>query len=245
MMKFCSTVALGISVIGLSLFFSFGEAPASTLFDDAVSFVAGYGPTCVAVGDIDRDGHHDLAVTNDGSYPDDLGSVDIFLGEGDGTFAQAVSYGAGTQPHSIALGDFDRDGYQDLAVANTWSFDVSILLGEGDGTFAQAVSFDAGALPYSVAVGDFDGDGHQDLAVANAGSYPNDDGSVCIFLGEGDGTFAQVVSFDAGALPYSVAVGDFDGDEHQDLAVANRWSDEVSILINATPDSSCFVGLVI
>ena len=84
----------------------------------------------------------------------------------------------------MAVGDFNGDGRQDLAVANQGSATVSILLGNGDGTFDAAMNFGAGFAPSSVAVGDFNGDGRQDLAVANQGSA-----TVSILLGNGDGTF--------------------------------------------------------
>ena len=70
-------------------------------------------------------------------------------------------------PVSVAVGDFNGDGKQDLAVANDSSDNVSILLGDGTGNFSAATNFGTGDCPYSVAVGDFNGDGKQDLAVAN------------------------------------------------------------------------------
>jgi len=56
--------------------------------------------------------------------------VSILVNNGDGTFAADVTYGAGTQPFSIAVGDLDADGDLDLAVANFYSENVSILLNE-------------------------------------------------------------------------------------------------------------------
>jgi hypothetical protein len=50
-------------------------------------------------------------------------------------------------------------------------------------------------------------------------------------LGRGDGTFQAAVSYAAGSAPYSVAVGDFNGDGIPDLAVANVGSDNVSVLL--------------
>jgi len=81
------------------------------------------------VGDFNGDGRNDLAVANYNS-----GDVSILLRDGEGTFAPAVSYRAGTYPTAIAAGDFNRDNTSDLAVANSFSDNVSILLGNGDGT---------------------------------------------------------------------------------------------------------------
>jgi hypothetical protein len=44
--------------------------------------------------------------------------------------------------------------------------------------------------------------------------------------------------FAAGSVPFSVAVGDFNGDGKPDLAVANGGSNSVSVLINNTPSPS-------
>ena len=49
------------------------------------------------------------------------------------------------------------------------------------------------------------------------------------------GAFLEVPNFGAGSFPYSVAVGDFNGDHKPDLAVANSDSNNVSVLINNTP----------
>jgi hypothetical protein len=70
----------------------------------------------------------------------------------------------------VAIGDFNGDGIPDLAVANSFSNNVSILLGTGTGTFGAATNFTVSGSPISVAIGDFNGDGMSDLAVANFGS---------------------------------------------------------------------------
>ena len=83
------------------------------------------------------------------------------------SFAAATKFGVGGCPSSVAVGDFNGDGKQDLAAANISASNVSILLGNGAGSFSAASNFGAGSAPTSVAVGDFNGDGKQDLAVAN------------------------------------------------------------------------------
>jgi len=143
-----------------------------------------------------------------------------------------VPYSVGSNPHSIAVGDFNGDGILDMVVANYGGDSVSVLLGNGDGTFQTQATYATGsspysvANPYSVAVGDFNGDGKLDIVVANsAGS------SVLILRGNGDGTFQPRVSYTTGLYPSSVAVGDFNGDGKLDLIVGNAGGDTVSVLL--------------
>jgi hypothetical protein len=133
---------------------------------------------------------------------------------------------AGVFPASVAIGDFNGDGRQDLAVAGASSSSVSILLGDGTGNFSTATNFGAGAGPFSVAIGDFNGDGKQDLAIADRASN-----TVSILLGNGDGSFNFVADYILGTWPFSVAVGDFNEDGNQDLAVGDRGSNDVAILL--------------
>jgi len=191
-------------------------------FAAAANFGAVNAPLSVAVGDFNGDGKQDLALPNN---IEEGGTVSILLGDGTGHFSAARSFAAGGYPISVAVGDFNGDGRQDLAVANSASDDVSILLGDGTGSFSIAPKVDAGFDPYSVAVGDFNSDGRQDLAVANDLSN-----NVSIFLGDGAGHFSAAVNFGTGTLSTAVAVGDFNGDGRQDLAVSNYGTNNVSIL---------------
>jgi len=68
----------------------------------------------------------------------------------------------------VAVGDFNGDEVQDLAVASGFFGKVSVLLGTGDGSFQPPIDFDAGGGPRSVATADFNGDGLPDLAVAHS-----------------------------------------------------------------------------
>jgi VCBS repeat protein/FG-GAP repeat protein len=139
------------------------------------------------VGDFNRDGKLDVAVSNAGSIalPGNYGTtISILLGSGDGTFQPQVVYTVGSKPMSIAVGDLNGDGKPDLAVACEHGGVVSILLGKGDGSFQPAVEYAAGGSPVSVALGDFNGDGKLDLALANSASQDNF--AFTILLGKGE-----------------------------------------------------------
>jgi 6-phosphogluconolactonase (cycloisomerase 2 family) len=215
-----------------------------------VDFATGADPYSVAIGDLDGDGKPDLAVANQGS-----GTVSVYRNTSSsgliaaGSFAAKVDFTTGTNPHSVAIGDFDGDGKPDLVVTNYSSNTVSILRNTGSsgsiaaGSFATKVDFATGSQPYSVAIGDLDGDGKPDLAVSNLNSsnvsvLRNNSSSGSIAAG----SFAAKVDFATGDSPRSVAIGDLDGDGKPDLAVANLSSITVSVLRNTGSSGSIAAG---
>jgi hypothetical protein len=131
-----------------------------------------------------------------------------------------TDYAIGTNPYSVAVGDFNGDGNPDLAASNSGSNTVSILLGKGDGTFQSHVDYSTGSLPAQVVVADFNRDGKLDLATANG--YGN---SVSVLLGIGDGTFRPNVDYAAGQNPEWLAVADFNHDGYLDIATSNYGPD--------------------
>ena len=181
-------------------------------FRAPVSFNAGYNVQLLAVGDLNGDGKADLV---GGFAPEGFGGINVYAGNGDGTFQTAVNYLPSVAAWSAAIGDFNGDGNADLAVANGIG-GVTILIGSGNGNFLPAMTYPGGSEPRSVIVGDLNGDGIADVVTAN---YYN---SVSVFLGKGDGTFQTAISLAAGDFPVSVALGDFNGDGIPDLAVADN-----------------------
>ncbi len=179
----------------------------------------------VAIGDFNSDGINDIATA--GVYAIANDKVTVLLGVGAGSFGPATTFSTGESGahSSIAIADFNKDGGQDLAVANSKN-DISILLGTGTGSFGTAATFPTESNPSSVTVGDFNGDGNPDMAVANSGGN-----TVSILLGTGTGSFGSPTNYPVGLTPRSVAVGEFNGDGIPDLAVANSGGNTVSILL--------------
>jgi len=231
-------------------------------FRKAVNFNSGgYGffNLKIAVADVNGDGQLDVVALNGCvSTCDPLtaleGSVDILLGNGDGTFRAPTSYLTGGYfANGLALADLNGDGTIDLVVTNYCGDNnivfcstpgpVGVLLGAGDGTFKAVAPYGSGGQgTASVAIHDVDGDGNPDLVVGDCGSEgcgafwpPRPGGVLGVLRGKGDGTFSPAVTYGSGSY-FAVAVADVDGDTHPDiiaidLACASGNSGCVSLLI--------------
>ena len=201
-------------------------------------------PETLAIGDMNGDSKPDVVVGN-------LGSISVFLGNGDGTLKPALGtpLPSGTPEDGgaaqlLALADFNRDGKLDAAVAvfgsgptGTSAGTIQILLGKGDGTFQPPalVSMPTGLHPVGVAAGDLNGDGIPDLAVALMDSVlSSGPATLAIFLGQGDGTFgtARTVILKAqSGSGGSLAIGDLNGDGKPDLALTEGNSNFIDVLL--------------
>jgi hypothetical protein len=171
----------------------------------------------MTAGDFNRDGISDLAVSVYG-----MNTIQIWLGNGDGTFRVGESYVA-TFPSNLATDDFNGDGNLDLV---TFDMESSIpvqfswfLSGNGDGTFAHpSMLLNVSTFgPYSnpgFIVGDFNGDGKPDLSVTLG--Y-----AAAVALGDGTGSFLPYVETPVGSPIKKCQPADLDGDGKTDLGCLN------------------------
>jgi len=180
----------------------------------------------VAIGDINSDGIEDIVTCGDA---DDTSSVDVLLGNGDGTFQNPTQSFVGSGPGAIALGDFNGDGNLDVATANFGIDDassrtISVLLGHGDGTFQRRHNYVVGGSPNSIVATDLNNDGVLDFVVGRFSRF-------VVLLGNGDGSFDVTSEIKVPSNNDSVAVGDLNGDGEADVLVGNRTQTKVSIFL--------------
>lgn len=201
---------------------------AGSSFGVARQFIVSGRARSFAVGDFNGDGKVDVAFAAEGS--DVFSNISIYLGDGGGYLEHVVNAPIAGSLGEIAVGDFNKDGKQDLAVsgpAANGENGVAILLGNGDATFHAPNNFAAASGARAMAIADFNGDGHQDIATAN--NFAN---NVAVLLGDGAGAFAAPVKYTVGAGPIAIVSSDFNDDGKPDLAVANQNNSFISLLTN-------------
>ncbi|MFN0159436.1 MAG: FG-GAP-like repeat-containing protein [Bacteroidota bacterium] len=133
------------------------------------------------------------------------------------------------QTYGAYGGDFNGDGWLDLATVNEITVDVRIFLNDSTGMYDTSEVFDLpnGSVPSPNDGTDLNNDGKIDLVVGNAG---ND--QVTLMYGDGAGGFDSLISRESGDGPRAVTMLDLDGDGDMDIVTANRTQGNATIFKN-------------
>jgi len=188
-------------------------------FDGPTKLTAGKAPSAIASGNLFGAGDDLVVASPTGN------SVSVLFNNGNGTFASAMELKTGGRGTTgVALADFNGDHLLDIAATNKATGNVSVFLNHGDGTFSAPQLFSVGRLPGVLRAADVTGDGQADLVMISGTN------AVTILAGDGTGGFSgptKILMGGAGAK--DLALADFNGDGHLDLAVANALSNSVTV----------------
>jgi FG-GAP-like repeat/FG-GAP repeat len=193
-------------VLGTSVYVLLGDGTGKFLVTN--SYDLSLPTEAIATSDLNGDGKLDLVVISGGNNGNPW-TLNVLLGNGDGSFGSPLSFAQGVPINDnaqIVIADFNGDHKPDLAVLSNG--ELAIFIGNGDGTFASPVSYFAGSGPSLLVAADFNNDGSVDVAVSSSAG-------LVILIGKGDGTF-QPATFSGQTCGVS-AVADLNGDGNADL----------------------------
>lgn len=176
------------------------------------------------LGDFDSDGNPDVALA--GWFPS---RVILYRGRGDGTFGSPLSVPLAFNPYGICSGDFNEDGRLDIAASAAFGDQVVGVFGDGHGGMSVPTVLARGpSFTDAIVAMDWNADGHLDL-YSTTESGPSQ-----IYLGRGNGTFADAPALLATGSGRDVTAADMNDDGRPDLVVVGGT---VTVVINRTPSA--------
>ncbi len=171
-----------------------------------------------AVGDVNNDRLPDLVTLNPNQLST-IGPISVFLNNGAGGFGAPINIidNTGLSVQDVVIGDFNRDGNADLAIANSGIANgINIRLGNGTGNFPTGTYIAAERGSPVIATADFNGDSNLDVAICNNVN------ELRVLNGNGAGGFGAAASFATANTCQDIETADFNVDGRPDLAVSMR-----------------------
>lgn len=236
------------SVAGAVSIYKNNSSGSNLSFATQVNFSAGDYHYNIAIGDLDGDGKQDIVVPNFG-----FNTISILKNTssaGTISFSPSLNYVAGVETYGIAISDLDSDGKPDIVSTNQANATVSVFRNTsmaGSISFAPKIDFITNITPRGMAINDINNDRKPDLVIASQYGH-------CISILENTSTPGNI-SFAAkvdlfttnGSYPESVSIGDLDGDDQPDIAVANNNAPTgtISVFRNTTLNGNIsFAGYI-
>jgi hypothetical protein len=182
-------------------------------------------PYPLTIGDVNSDGHLDVAsTTTHANYR----SLTLLFGDGKGNFQRSDIPLRTSDPWFVSMGDINNDQIPDMVMTHTERSELTVLTGNGNKQFTEVSGspFNLGSSAWHVALADMNRDGNADvLAAANNG--------VRVLLGDGKGQFkpAPGSPFQSGKGTWHLAVTDVNGDGKMDVVTSNLESNNLSVLL--------------
>ncbi len=191
-------------------------------------FTGSFQPRSVAVADFNQDGTDDLVVGHEATN-----IVSILIGQGDGTFGAPTILNMGGGQTTVSTGLFTNDAFPDIAVASAVSNQAFVISNTTGTNFSILHTVSTGSVPSRAEFANleanlpFNANSDPDLVVTSFG-----ENRVETYFNSGTGPLNSAVTANVGLSPSDMAVADFDGDGSLDVATANQFSDNVTVLFN-------------
>jgi len=167
----------------------------------------------------------------------------------DDTSADYTILNTDNRPYSLSIGDLNNNGLNDIAVANFYSGSITIYYQHSNNSFLStpdARLHTTFGEPYSIDIGDLNNDGLNDILVSKL--FEN---AVEIFYQRANNMFNTYgdTRISAYGGPYFVDIGDLNNDGLNDFAIANGYSNEITVYyqnadnsFDYRPDRTLFAG---
>lgn len=199
-------------------------------FSNPVNYSVGTGPVGITTADFNNDGFTDLAVANYGWLGQGT-TISVLFNNGDGSFANQLTFPAGTGPFDIKTAKINNDNFFDLIVAND-NQKLNVLLNSGGNDFSNRIEYNVFSswpndLYPNIALSDMDNDSDIDVLYSSTRTWNGDRGLIAYFKNDGNGNLLsplqiQLLNFTTGSTNISVA--DLDNNGWNDIVAAELFS---------------------
>jgi Big-like domain-containing protein/VCBS repeat protein len=215
-------------------------------FNAAITGSAGVSVSRLLAVSIDGDAFVDLIASSTSN-----GFLDVFHGEGNGTFTKVKRVTTTAFPWMIAAADFDADGRVDVAYSHLHANTIDVIFRNSDGSYTAPVTLQSGMVPEGSYVSyvtdlktaDVDEDGRPDLVATNWEDQ-RAESSVAILRNAGSRTFTRSVLVPEFSHPShdfnSLRVVDLDADGHADLVASSVNSDGLVMTFHGKGDGTFY-----